>query len=594
MPTIIDTLIVKLGLDPTPLTAKGKTAGKQLDSLESSVKKVNKESKEAAKGFAELGRSLGSLLAVIGGTYAIKAFVSDFISANAALDRFSKNVGLNVSTVSAWGNAVEEFGGNAKNLQGTLAMLSKEQTQLRLTGESSLIPYFARLGVDIGAFGQKVRPVDQILLDLSERFSHMDRTQANNLGHLIGIDQDTLNLLLQGRQAVELMIKRQKEHNAVTKEEAEQASKWQRSVVQLNQTFNKFGRDLLMSAAPALEKLIGWLTEFGNWVHQNQQFIGDFLKVMAVGLAAIAVITSPITATTAAIVALAAGIALLWQDYQTWQNGGKSFIDWQVWKDRVDAVKEALHKLREEFDYFTTIKIPLLDKLLGLGGADPSKPKGSSGKSLLDLIPGMSALDKALDFSGEQHSGARGGPSKSAQGIGHIEGFYAKGAKPNRPQRNHNPGDIEYGPFAKAHGATGSDGRFAIFPDDAAGYRALDALLKSPAYSGLTVAKAIEKFAPSKENDTAKYIRDFTARTGLQAGDNINGPSPLDGIKGASSTVAQASPAGTTQTSNDHSRSVSIGKVEVQTQATDAKGIASDLGQSLNYLFASQANGGLT
>jgi len=35
--------------------------------------------------------------------------------------------------------------------------------------------------------------------------------------------------------------------------------------------------------------------------------------------------------------------------------------------------------------------------------------------------------------------------------------------------RNNNPGNLEYRQLAQAHGAIGSDGRFAIFPDDATG-----------------------------------------------------------------------------------------------------------------------------
>ena len=46
----------------------------------------------------------------------------------------------------------------------------------------------------------------------------------------------------------------------------------------------------------------------------------------------------------------------------------------------------------------------------------------------------------------------------------------------------------------------------------------------------------------------------------------------------------------------DVSKSVEthIGEVKVYTAATDAKGIASDMGKSLDYLFTSQANYGLT
>jgi hypothetical protein len=79
------------------------------------------------------------------------------------------------------------------------------------------------------------------------------------------------------------------------------------------------------------------------------------------------------------------------------------------------------------------------------------------------------------------------------QGVAREEGFYAQGT---RPQRNLNPGDIEYGKFASAHGATGTDGRFAIFPTADAGFAAMRALFQAPGYKGLTVEAALNRWPP--------------------------------------------------------------------------------------------------
>lgn len=77
-----------------------------------------------------------------------------------------------------------------------------------------------------------------------------------------------------------------------------------------------------------------------------------------------------------------------------------------------------------------------------------------------------------------------------------------------RNWRNNNPGNIEYGSFAKSHGAIGSDGRFAIFPTYAAGRAAKAALIfESNSYKNLTLAQAIMRYAPPSENDTANYRR---------------------------------------------------------------------------------------
>jgi len=99
--------------------------------------------------------------------------------------------------------------------------------------------------------------------------------------------------------------------------------------------------------------------------------------------------------------------------------------------------------------------------------------------------------------------------------IATIEGFYVPGSRPNR---NNNPGDIEWGPFARLHGATaletpkGSEpARFAYFPTAELGFAALHALLTATSYYTLTIEEAINRYAPPSENQTGSYV-DFVCR----------------------------------------------------------------------------------
>ncbi len=104
------------------------------------------------------------------------------------------------------------------------------------------------------------------------------------------------------------------------------------------------------------------------------------------------------------------------------------------------------------------------------------------------------------------------------QAIARMEGFYKANS---RAARNNNPGNIEAGKFATAHGARGRDRRFACFPDVATGFAAMRALFQS-AYRGLTLAQALTRWAPPKENDTARYITLVCEWTGLNAEDVID------------------------------------------------------------------------
>lgn len=111
------------------------------------------------------------------------------------------------------------------------------------------------------------------------------------------------------------------------------------------------------------------------------------------------------------------------------------------------------------------------------------------------------------------------------QAIARQEGFDVAGS---RAARNHNPGNIDYGVFARLHGAIGADPQgYAIFPDNATGTRALSALLESAAYRNLTLGAAIMRYAPPTGdprglNDTAQYIANVSAWTGIGANDGID------------------------------------------------------------------------
>lgn len=595
--TVIDSLVVLLGLDSKDLESKSPSAVSSLDKIEKqgektekSVGKISKTSKDTARSVEGLSRVVSSFLAIIGGTMAIKAFIADFIDTNAQLDRLSKNLGLSVSTISAWGNAVEGLGGSAQGLQGTLDMLSKSQTQLMLTGESSLIPYLSALGISLADTTGKARPVTEILLDLSDRFSKMDRTTANNLGRMMGLDQGTLNLLLQGRKELELEINRQKQSSAVTKEQAAEAQKLQTSIVNLKQQFMSFGRTLLMDAAPGIEKLLGYLQGFGDWIMQHKQFVEDFLTTLAVGLGAIAIATLPIDGTVLAIIALAGAIALLADDYQTWKKGGESFIDWNKWEPGIKAATIALKILGQEIE----ADFWLIKKLFDLWDKLPAWAKSalSAGTS----IPGANLLGSSINGNG-------GSVNRTGSGSASIA-TQARGLAQQVSAQTGVPADLIYAQWE--HETGGFTNRGATQLNNLAGvnspggkgqdYRQFDSLQDFAKYYAYLLR-------PGGRYDSARNARtpaDFAhalKQGGYYSDSESNYASGiagyLKGIPGASQMAASAPQGSASQAGSvDRSVEVNIQQIDVNTKATDAAGIAADFAGALDYQLVSQANYG--
>jgi hypothetical protein len=470
---------------------------------------------------------------------------------------------------------------------------------LRVTGTTSLIPYFSALGIALSDVHGKALPVDNILLQLASRFEGMDRTQANNIGRMIGIDQDTLNLLLQGRKELELTLARQKESTVLTKRQAEEDVKLQKTIIGLKQEFAAFGRGLLQQASPALEKLLALLKTFGDWVQSHGEFIKDFLKVMAVGLAAIALVTVPINLTVAAILGLAAAIALLWQDYQVWKRGGKSFIDWGEWepgiKNAIAGIKELRDIIKDTIGWLVKLHDAIPDswaqKVKDLG--DESKAK---------YVKATGGPPGATTVNGESKESLAARARVIAEQVSKQTGVSADliyAAFAHETGNFTNRGSRELNNLAGINVPGGHGQDYEKFDSLQAFGNRYAQLLNSPRYAGVKSAKNADEYAAAlkaggyysdSESNYSKGMKNFLP-TQLPAG-RID-MSVLDGIKGASTPVASAG--GSTGAGNtDKSVSLKVDNLQIVTQATDAKGIAAGIGDAMqDYLFTSQANTGL-
>lgn len=95
------------------------------------------------------------------------------------------------------------------------------------------------------------------------------------------------------------------------------------------------------------------------------------------------------------------------------------------------------------------------------------------------------------------------------------DGTSVKRTGGTRAWRNSNPGNIRYSEFARRVGAIGQAGGFAVFPDEATGMYAIEALLRTDSYNKLTVQGAISRYAPPSENNTASYHRRIEKLTGI-------------------------------------------------------------------------------
>ena len=166
--------------------------------------------------------------------------------------------------------------------------------------------------------------------------------------------------------------------------------------------------------------------------------------------------------------------------------------------------------------------------------ATTSGPQGSEVQTSITPNTSLEPLQAASGAGTVSNTiqGSSSGPHKgktivSATGIngsGTTTVTYSDGTTSTlnqpRPIRNNNPGNLEYGSFAKKMGAVGSDGRYAVFPTVEAGATAKVALLKTSTYQNLSIKDAFNRYAPPSENPN--YIRDLQSGTGFDLNRKMN------------------------------------------------------------------------
>ncbi|WAX22795.1 hypothetical protein MAJJADAN_00033 [Pseudomonas phage Amjad_SA] len=106
MATVIDSLIVKLGLDSRDFRRGEREVASGLDKTRKTTAKVGKDisasGKQAAEFFGQMERAAVKFFAVITVGRGLSDFTRTIVQGGAQLDRMSQNLGVSADRLSRW------------------------------------------------------------------------------------------------------------------------------------------------------------------------------------------------------------------------------------------------------------------------------------------------------------------------------------------------------------------------------------------------------------------------------------------------------------------------------------------------------------
>lgn len=274
MPTLIDEMVVRLSLDDKAYKAGQQRAGKAIDDTANKAKKragdIEDAGRKAAAFFSQLRRELVAIGATVALGGGLSSLIRSIVQTEAAVGRLAHSMGMSVETLSAWQSAARRTGGSMEETGGSLQGLTQEFQRFALTGQSSVLPYFRFLQVSVTDTENRIRPLNDILLDLSDRFSNMTPERATAFGRALGLDQGTINLLMQGRAAVTALLNEQKRLGLITKEDAEAGIRLSNALLDVQQAVERLARAILTELTPDLLILLGGMRD---WLALNRQWL---------------------------------------------------------------------------------------------------------------------------------------------------------------------------------------------------------------------------------------------------------------------------------------------------------------------------------
>ncbi|WP_163544965.1 lytic transglycosylase domain-containing protein [Klebsiella pneumoniae] len=341
----------------------------------------------------------------------------------------SQRTGATVQGIKQIGFAVSQMGGSVDAARGSLESLAQFiRTSPGAEG------FLNRLGVQTRDASGNMRDMATIFTGVGQRLSSMPYYRANQYAQMLGMDENTLLAMRRGIGEYMGQYNAMKKAIGFNPDQAAAASnRFMTSLRSFGEMAgmarDKIGSNLAGGLAGAIDNLrrqildnfpkiertinavvkgILWMGEaVGRVVYRLIQAAGDIRDwwkgldedsrkligtlggmLVAWRLLNAAMLASPITL----VLALAGALLLLYDDYKTWKEGGKSLIDWDKWEPAINFALTAIEKL------WTGVK-RLKDELIKLFGIDP---KTWSIKFEFDsLKKQFNELSKMLDTIGK-------------------------------------------------------------------------------------------------------------------------------------------------------------------------------------------------
>ena len=523
MATIIDALVVTLGLDATGFKKGQKDVKGGLDDTRKQSEQTAKDMEAAGKRAASFFGSIRTeLLALVGVTLSVQGFKNFITGMTDNLQQLavnSQSLDMSAKSLDGWQRAAEAAGSSAEKITGTLSGFQNVLTQIR-TGGGQDNPLFAALSSFAGATGANFDyqndNSEEVMRKIADNWGKLSKDAQRRFGGMFNFDNQTQQALTNGNLVTD--ADRFTKMSRATEDATRKAQEFNRRLAEMKQNFSAASQVLYTALIPYVEKLIPLIERVGNWIATHGPEISKSLQDIT---QQINDIVSAVGGWENVLQALLIFVGGKWLLGITSALGGVRAAMVAISRVSMIAGLIELQKyaaiLEKKYAWLTDN--PVANALNKGLGADKTAEWGLQlrtwlkDKTGINLLhgdePGAEKSEPVIPFRNNAESKGNGAPPDTApRGI-----------------RNNNPGNLNYVGQSGASKESGENGRFAVFESMRDGISALYRQIQLYFSRGVnTIESVVNKYAPADDNNNVQaYIKQLVGATGKQADEKLSG-----------------------------------------------------------------------
>lgn len=288
MATIIDALLITLGLDPAGVKQGAKdaeeamnktadTAEKTQDRIDKAGKRTADEEKKRAEeekkrqkekeaankrledGYKKVRDSLMDIAAAMVAAVAGKEFVRYITDTDTATTKLATNVGATTKDVMTLRTAFESIGASGDEATGALQAVNKIVEDLKNTGNSEALYPLQKGKLDIGKFRDAGSQLERLVM-LSDALKKLSPEDAQYWAQQAHFSEEAVNLLIDGNKALKERLAEMAELNKMSGQDKRAMLERNDAAARLHATFDSMGRAIVTQLTPILVGLEKALT----------------------------------------------------------------------------------------------------------------------------------------------------------------------------------------------------------------------------------------------------------------------------------------------------------------------------------------------